>query len=175
MIYFVRHGETDYNKKGIYQGQLDIELNDEGLNQAMQARENLKNIKFDEIYSSPLKRALKTAEIINEYHNLEIKTDDRIKEFFGGEMQGKVYDKIPKDILDDFHNNPAAYGAETWQGFFDRIVSFFKEVENSDKNILIVGHGGTYRNIYKYINKTDRFDFKIDKIRNAQIVEIKPN
>ena len=52
MIYFVRHGETDFNKKKIMQGHLDIELNEIGIMQAQKAKENLKDVKIDMIFSS---------------------------------------------------------------------------------------------------------------------------
>jgi broad specificity phosphatase PhoE len=64
MIYFVRHGETEYNVLNLMQGHMDIPLNENGINQAKIAREELKDLKIDEIYSSPLIRAYKTAEII---------------------------------------------------------------------------------------------------------------
>ena len=62
MIYFVRHGQTEWNKIGRMQGRIDIELNNEGKQQAMIVREKLKGVKFDKVFSSPLKRAVETAE-----------------------------------------------------------------------------------------------------------------
>ena len=64
MIYIVRHGQTEYNVVGRYCGRIDVPLNENGINQAYELRDILKNIKFDYVFSSPLKRALKTAEII---------------------------------------------------------------------------------------------------------------
>ena len=73
-LYLVRHGQTDWNIQGRIQGSTDIELNSTGLNQAQKTAELLKNIDFDVIYSSPLKRTVDTAKIINTYHNLNGKS-----------------------------------------------------------------------------------------------------
>ena len=79
-LIFVRHGETDSNKKKTFLGWTDAELNDEGIRQACKLGEELKRITFDGIYSSSLKRASKTAEIINEKLNMEIVYSDNLKE-----------------------------------------------------------------------------------------------
>lgn len=63
-LYIVRHGETDWNKMGKYQGITDVPLNENGLNQAKACGQALKDVKFDRILSSDLSRALVTAEVI---------------------------------------------------------------------------------------------------------------
>ena len=63
-LYFTRHGETDWNAAHRIQGHTDIELNDNGIQDAYRTKENLRNKKIEVIMSSPLKRALKKAEII---------------------------------------------------------------------------------------------------------------
>ena len=91
MIYFVRHGQTEWNKIGRMQGRIDIELNSEGKEQANIVKEKLKGVKFDKVFSSPLKRAKETAQIIC---NQEIIFDDRLKERFNGELEGKTKNEI---------------------------------------------------------------------------------
>ena len=78
-IYVTRHGQTDWNLEGKTQGRVDIELNEVGIKQAKQTKEKLKNIDIDLIICSPLKRAKKTAEIINEGRNIPIIYDEEIK------------------------------------------------------------------------------------------------
>ena len=63
-IYVVRHGQTDWNVAGKCQGRTDIELNNTGIEQAKNTKEQLKNYNIDLIICSPLKRAIKTAEIL---------------------------------------------------------------------------------------------------------------
>ena len=76
-IYTVRHGQTEWNKKGLYQGKTDVPLNEEGKKQAMLVKEKLKDKKIDLIISSPLKRAKETAEIISD-GKIKIITDSLI-------------------------------------------------------------------------------------------------
>ena len=81
-VYLIRHGETDWNSVRKLQGQTDIRLNDYGIELAKLTAEGLKDVDFDLIYSSPLIRAVETAQIIKGDRELEIHTDDRIKEFY---------------------------------------------------------------------------------------------
>ena len=71
-IYFVRHGQTDWNFLRKFQGQQDIPLNDLGRRQAQAVSERLRRISFDVLYSSDLSRAYETAEMINAHHRLPI-------------------------------------------------------------------------------------------------------
>ena len=148
MIYFVRHGETDFNIEKRIQGQLDIELNKNGINQAEECARKFSDLNIDIIYSSPLKRAKLTAEIINKYHNVPIVFDDRLMEFNAGPMQGKVFASFSKEVQEEFLQYPEHFGAEKNMDFLSRVSEFVKSIENEQKNILIVGHGGTYRCIY---------------------------
>lgn len=173
MIYFVRHGETDYNKQGKLQGQLDIPLNEKGREQAETARDNLKDTKIGRIICSPLKRAFETAQIINEKYHLEIEPDDRLKEICGGDMQGRVISDLPKQLHIEYHKDPTKFGGESLSKFCERVFSLMKEIENLDENILIVSHAGVYRAIYKYINNLEGFEFKLDAPKNSEIIRIK--
>ncbi len=78
-IYLVRHGQTDSNLKKVYDNvELDEDINENGIKQAEELRNKIMNIKFDIIYSSQLKRAIHTANIIN-YNNNKIIIDKRTK------------------------------------------------------------------------------------------------
>lgn len=79
-IFLVRHGETDYNKEFKFQGRKDIPLNEFGLKLAVKTAEGLKWIDFDAVFSSPLQRSYVTAQTIVGDRNLNIQTDDRLKE-----------------------------------------------------------------------------------------------
>jgi len=140
MIYFVRHGQTEWNKIGKMQGHMDIELNDEGRKQAKIVKEKLSGVKFDKVFSSPLKRAKETAEIICDQ---EIIIDDRLIERFNGELEGKLKSEI--EVFPDFNDpNDTRFGIETLNNFKERIVSFLNEVmkKYKDKNVLVVTHAG---------------------------------
>jgi len=140
MIYIVRHGQTEFNVAGKYGGRIDVQLNEKGINQAYELREILKNIKFDFVFSSPLKRALKTAEIIC---NNEIIKDKRIIERNNGDLEGKLKTEILE--FPDFNDpNETRYNIENIVDFRNRIYDFFVEIKEKyrGKNILVVTHAG---------------------------------
>lgn len=173
MIYFIRHGETDYNKTKTFQGHLDIPLNQKGIVQAELALESSKSIKLDKIYYSPLKRAKKTAEIINSFHNVEMIADDRLKEIFMGKLQGKTPEKLKEFDRILAFSNPERFGGESHEQFCNRIKSFYDEIKNTKENILIVSHGGVYRAFYKIINNLENLQFDMQPIPNASLVVLK--
>ena len=83
-VYLIRHGQTDWNKEGIVQGRCDIPLNEKGREQAREAKELTKDIKFDICFCSPLDRAKETAAIVLEGKDVEIVYDDRLLEMAYG-------------------------------------------------------------------------------------------
>lgn len=149
MIYFVRHGVTDWNeyvdKTGKInpkcQGRADIPLNKNGISQAEKLREILKDIKFDKIFCSPLTRAKQTCEIIvGSLKNVII--DNRLIERGFGKYEGLTRDEFN---FSDFCKKSfkGIEGAESIQEIEDRVFSLLNELKKEpDKNILLVSHGG---------------------------------
>ena len=140
MIYLVRHGQTDWNLEGRYQGRIDIELNSKGREQASEIKEKLKEIKFDKVFSSPLKRALETAQIIRDD---DIEIDERLIERCNGELEGKLKSECV-NMVDFTDENDSKLGIEPLSTFRGRIENFLSEIEKkyNGKNILIVTHAG---------------------------------
>jgi broad specificity phosphatase PhoE len=88
-LILVRHGETHWNKDGLVQGgDSDIELNDTGLEQARKLAAFLKNESVTVILSSPLRRAISTAEVIASYHQLPVEIEQGLKELKVGDLEG---------------------------------------------------------------------------------------
>jgi len=87
-IAIIRHGETDWNVGEVFRGRIDIGLNETGVKQAELLAEYLGGSKIAAVYSSPLKRALKTAEMVAGYHNLDIEVAPGLIDFDYGEWQG---------------------------------------------------------------------------------------
>lgn len=87
-IYVVRHGETHANVAEIGASE-DVELTERGVQQAEKAAAKLKGIPLTKIYSSPVLRARRTAEIINQFHRLPLTIDDRLKEIYLPSWEGK--------------------------------------------------------------------------------------
>lgn len=143
MIYFVRHGQTDWNKEKVMQGQTDIPLNETGKEQAREQGKKLKDIVFDYVYCSPLTRTRQTLENLNIKSKTEVIFDDRLKERNYGE-----FEKTPKSSFDynkfwDYTANKKYVKAESCQDFFARVISLFDEIKDyGNKNVLIVTHAG---------------------------------
>lgn len=161
-IYVIRHGETNWNKEGRLQGRTDIELNENGIKQAENARKLLKAYKIDLIVSSPLKRAMKTAQIINEEKNCPIILDKRIEERGYGDIEGRIRKEITDEVinskqLDNYKINKKYMGIEPIQDLCSRVWSLIDDLRKdyTDRNILLVTHGGTIRAIDGYFYGVD--------------------
>ena len=158
-FYIIRHGQTNWNKEGRIQGKTDIELNEEGIKQAEEAKRILKDYPIDMIVSSTLKRARKTAEIINEAKNVPIMFDKALEERGFGDFEGKIRKEIHDEILDseilaNYNVNKQYKGVETIRSLCDRVWGLIEELKKdyTEKNILLVTHGGVTRAINGYFN-----------------------
>lgn len=93
-IILIRHGETEWNVQQVFRGRIDIELNETGLKQAELLAEYLGGVNIDAVYSSPLKRALKTAEMIANHHKLEVEVAPGLIDFDFGKWQGLPHQEV---------------------------------------------------------------------------------
>jgi len=108
-IMIVRHGETEWNVGEIFRGRVDIELNETGIKQAGLLAEYLSKIELEAIYSSPLKRAFKTAEIIAGYHKLDVHIAPSLIDFNFGKWQGLAHQEVKekyKELYAAWTNHP---------------------------------------------------------------------
>ena len=148
-IYLVRHGETDWNNDGRFQGHVNIPLNEKGKIQAQEAYEKLKAINFDLIYSSDLERAAETARIINAYREIPIRYDQRLRERDAGKYSGLTLSEIAKikgvDLtISKYVSDDILEGIEPLSQLIYRVTEFIDHLMNSKfKRCLIIGHGGS--------------------------------
>jgi len=108
-IILARHGETDWNVAEVFRGRIDVELNKAGVQQAELLGEYLSGVKIDAVYSSPLKRALKTAEAIAGRHALEVNVVWGLIDFDFGEWQGLSHQEVKdryKELYAEWINHP---------------------------------------------------------------------
>ena len=172
-IILVRHGETDSNIRGTYCGWTDAQLNEKGRAQAERAAEMLKAEKLDAIYSSPLKRAFGTASIINQVHDIQIMTDEKLKEQNFGEWEDLTYceitEKYPEECLNwkkDWMNY-CIKGGESPALVYQRVSGFVDTIAQVHKKgtVLIVTHLGCIRIILAHLlgmNMEGFWRFKAD-------------
>ena len=165
-IYLVRHGETDWNQAGLLQGQTDIALNAQGLEQAREAAERLKEVPFEIAFCSPLIRAKRTAETIIGDRKITLTTDERLRELNFGPWEG-VDIRTIRDAASQPFTNPGSYippvGAESFAQLYHRSGEFVDQVllplEGTYETVLVVAHGGVNRSILNPILNIPVDDF----------------
>lgn len=155
-FYIFRHGQTDYNLEKRWQGcGIDTELNAEGISQAKCLVNKLSDLGIEVIYSSALKRAAKTAEIVAEALGLEVKTIADLREGSFGEAEGMKktdvavkYPEIYNAWYDDFydHWDIAFPGGETKREIQTRMLKVLEGLLDNKENIIgIASHGSSIR------------------------------
>lgn len=145
----IRHGQTDWNLEGRYQGQSDVSLNENGLAQAQSLNEKLDGQKFSAIYSSDLIRAKQTAEPIANLLGLKIQIDPRLREINQGEWEGVLVDDIKAryaEIWSQRTVDPASVrppGGETVGEVATRVYAALDDIARlfPTERVIIVSHG----------------------------------
>lgn len=154
-LYLIRHGETDFNRRGIVQGGgVDSDLNDIGRQQALAFFKHYSHLKFDALYASGLKRTHQTLAPWVDNQNYRLQKSSAINEFSWGWMEGK---KPNKKMQHEFLELKKAWsngqfdrgieGGETPISAWDRIKPFFDDVhqKHMGQQILVCAHGRTNR------------------------------
>jgi broad specificity phosphatase PhoE len=141
-FYFARHGESQHNKLQLCAGsQIDSPLTEKGIQQAHHLKTQIKNLQLDQVVSSPLIRAKKTAEIIWQGPLL---VDEGLREFNFGVFEGTPDEGITEFLLDLPYDQAVPEG-ESKSGFTDRVINCFnKWLKTNASNLLFVAHGGIY-------------------------------
>lgn len=161
----IRHGETDWNVQKRPQGSVDIELNENGIKQAMRLAERLAAQPCDVIYTSDLKRAKKTAEIINNHHGKAMITSPNLRESGFGKFEGQIL----KDT--EMYNAFVAFMDERAPAHFAKVYAYMDEIlqNNPHEHIFIVSHFGTIRAVICYLLQTPIEDRGLYHIGNTAI------
>lgn len=168
-VYIVRHGETLWNADGKMQGNIDIELNENGRALAAELGQTLTEVHFDRIYSSPLIRAYETACLIRGDRHIPIIRDDRLREIGFGILEGTHFGEWLKEGCPYrfFFTEPGRYvppeGGESLEHVCARAKEFLQEVVEptweATERIMIVAHGALNKGLMCHIegHGTDRF------------------
>jgi broad specificity phosphatase PhoE len=148
-LILIRHGETLWNKEGRVQGVSDVELSDVGRMQARSLALNLHDHPIRAIHASPLKRACQTAEIINEFHHLDIRIQPDLMEMNQGDFEGLPFPELmvrEKVFLKKWITDPAAVKMPNGESLFELQQRAWRAVEqiiSGSENALIVSHNFT--------------------------------
>ena len=171
-IYIIRHGQTEMNSRKLLQGRTDLPLNTEGIVQASKTAEILNNmgIFFDRVFSSPLVRAVYTAELLSP--GTEIETDDRLIEMDYGPFEGMdLYSPAPEvmSFFRDFTRNPAPEGMEPLDSVVARTGDFIESLRKTEGNILISTHAIAMKGILEYLTPESHGSYWSKHIGNCAV------
>jgi broad specificity phosphatase PhoE len=141
MFYLVRHGQTDWNKEGRYQGQADTPLNAVGEEQARLLAGKFDGIRIDAIYSSDLQRARRTAEAIGQALQLPVQLDVRLREINHGVWEGMLFSDIVRRYAPEIKER--APGGESVTEVADRVLTAAESIArmHPDETVILVSHG----------------------------------
>ncbi|UOQ94311.1 histidine phosphatase family protein [Halobacillus shinanisalinarum] len=159
----IRHGSTPWNQEKRAQGNSDIPLDDQGIREAQKLADRLFHESWEIIYSSPLKRAKQTAEVIAERLDIdEIDFDQRIKEVAGGQIEGTTEDERIEKWGDDWRD--LDLGIEQQPSVIKRGTSFIKEIieKHPNQRVLIVSHGSFIGHLVQVLDASFKEDKKLD-------------
>ena len=142
MIYVIRHGQTDWNKEGRIQGQVNVPLNEEGIKQAKQAGQEIAGKKFDAVYCSPLLRTKQTCQYA--YGSEGVIYDDRLMERDFGSQEGIKRAEVDFVSFWTEGSEENSQCGETIGQMTERVVNFLDEItaKYKGKDVLLVTHGG---------------------------------
>ncbi len=141
IVWLVRHGETDWNTEGRFQGWTDVPLNETGRAQAERLGNVLANTEFDGVWSSDLTRAADTARIAIG----EPVIDQRLRELDFGDLEGAIWDELDGEIrsaLKEFESFQSP-GGESGAAFVERVFDFLDDLDPGRH--VVFAHGGVIR------------------------------
>ena len=160
-LYLVRHGETVDNANQIMQGQTQGALNENGIRQAQQLRDEWREKPLDAVIASDLKRSIDTARIIAEPHGLEVVTTPLLRERDWGDFTGRFIPDLKNEVWPD--------NIETLENLLSRAGEFIAYVKETfpGKKVLAVGHGIINKAIQAvYYGKTMS---EVQRMMNAEV------
>lgn len=169
-IYIVRHGEVPHNVLKMYNSENE-DLTDNGIMQALELREKIKDIKFDMVISSPLLRTVHTENILT-YYDDSIITDDRLKERDCGNLSGKPNEYTNREEYWNYYTDIQYGTSENIQDFFTRVYDFLDELKTKDYDkVLIVAHSGVSKAFSGYFEGIQDGKFLNRGLKNCEIKE----
>jgi broad specificity phosphatase PhoE len=164
-ILLARHGETDWNREGRWQGWADPPLNDTGRGQAQALAEQLHELSFDAVYSSDLRRASETAEIVAAPHELPVVADPGLREIDVGSWSG-----LTRAELEVRFPNGDRPDGESREQHAARVLAAVERIAREHEGaarILLVTHGGTMRALRSHVS-----DEPFHPIANCGVLEL---
>ena len=147
-LILARHGETDWNRDGIWQGHGDPPLNELGRRQAAELAERMADVEIEALYSSDLRRAYETAEIVGRTKGLEITADPDLREVDVGSWSGLTTEEIATRFP-----GMTSHDGEQREAFDARAVGVLHRIAEAHEGqqVLVVTHGGVVRALERHL------------------------
>ncbi len=163
-LLLARHGETDWNRESRWQGWADPPLNDAGREQARLLREQLRETPFDAVYSSDLRRAHETAEIVAAPHDVPVIAERGLREIDVGSWSGLLH----SEIEERFPGGERPDG-ETREQHLARVLATVERIARAHpgERLLLVTHGGSMRALRSHAS-----DEPFHPIENCGVIEL---
>jgi broad specificity phosphatase PhoE len=184
-LYIVRHGETEWNVKGITQGQTNSSLTENGIQQARDTANDLKDINFDAIFSSDLTRTQHTAEIIKLDREIIIQTSRLLRERSFGSFEGKHRDDFLESLREKILEFNKLSEEESWifrladdvetdEELVDRFILKLREIAVAypNKKVLVVSHGGPIRMFLVKVGYAAKSELTGGTFKNGAYVKV---
>lgn len=171
-VYVARHGQTEWNVLNKVCGRTDIGLTQEGFQQAKELSNHIATYKIQIIISSPLKRAIQTAQVVSQENNIPYLIDKRLIEQDYGIFEG--VDRKNTDFLENKKQFAFRYPyGESMMQVAYRTYGLLEEIKNiyKGKNVLLVCHGGVARVIHTYFRDIRNEDFFLFSLENCHCLE----
>jgi 2,3-bisphosphoglycerate-dependent phosphoglycerate mutase len=182
-LFLVRHGESEWNEKGLWTGWTEVNLSAKGVDEAAKAGEQLEGERIDKIYVSDMVRAKQTLEKVSEVAGLggvETVESPAIKERSYGIYTGKNKWEIKEEVGDEKFlrirrswDEPIPEG-ETMKDVYERVLPYYQENIEKDllagKNVLIVAHGNSLRALMKKLENLDNEQIAKAEIGTGEVV-----
>lgn len=175
-LFIARHGETEWNKKGVLQGCLNSSLTPLGEKQAINIAKFIKRKNIKKIYSSPLSRCTKTATIISQQIEVPLEIVEDLQEISFGEFNGKKKDLLTKSNFTEIKKSDKLYAqhplGESYYDAYLRLINPVRKIVSNGDNSLIIGHESVNRIIRAIALGTDVKNSLNWKQSNDHIIEL---
>ncbi len=176
-IYFVRHGQTTWNAESKFQGHTDVPLSSMGVGQAESLAKRLTGYRISAFYTSDLSRAVKTAEILAQPHNLPVVPIPGLREVNFGSWEGKVFSNEVKDKLIKSGKSwwdsslegsgPRGESLSQMSARVNESIRSIVERHLDDQEIVVVSHGGVIRAVIAVVLGMDLVHYWRLRLDNA--------
>lgn len=158
-LHLARHGETDWNREGRWQGQMNTSLNERGREQARTLAESVRDEPIAAVYASDLDRAVETAQIVAQTIGVRVRRDGRLRELNFGRWEGlttaEIEMRFPQEVARwRADGGVAGGGGESYEQMGERVVAALREIAatHPQEHVLVVLHGGPIRALLAHAN-----------------------